>query len=169
MTAQRTIRYQDEHYTLIGQDARDTYIESQNSAQCVPLTDSGMVIFIVEPSPAFQRDILTLPGGVINLEEAHDIAANRELQEEIGYRAQQLDYLGEFRPWVKYLHMRVFMYLARHLTPSKRLGDEPYDIATELVPLSDFERLINSGRLHDSTVIAALFMARQFIARERAS
>ena len=40
-------------------------------------------------------------------------AANRELQEEIGYKAGRLDYLGELRPFSKYLAVRSFVYLAR--------------------------------------------------------
>ena len=60
-----------------------------------------------------------------------------ELQEEIGYRAGRLDYLGELWPWAKYLAVRSF--LARELTPSKLMGDEGYEVGVEQLPLAELE------------------------------
>jgi ADP-ribose diphosphatase len=154
-------------FQVMGLDGRATYVDGRLQAKCVPLTDTGMVIFIVEPSPAYGQDMIYLPGGGINPGESHEDAANRELQEEIGYKALRLNYLGELRPWSKFLRSSVHHYLARDLTPSKLAGDELYKITTQLVPLNDFERLITTGRLYDSTVIAALYMARHFLRREQ--
>lgn len=152
---------------VVGSGTGAPHIEYRNKAQCVALTDTGMVIFIVEPSPAYGEDVLYLPGGGIEQGESPQEAANRELQEEIGYKALRLTPLGELRPWVKYLHHSAFLYLARELTPSKLHGDEIHNITTELVPLNDFERVIAAGRLHDSTVIAALYLARDYIKQEQ--
>src|SRR5436309_2937554 len=81
--------------------------------------------------------------------------ANHELQEEAGYAAGRLDFLGELRPFSKYLTARSFVYLARALTPSHLQGDETYSIGVEQVPLGEFEALIAAGRLLDARVIAA--------------
>ncbi|PJF22279.1 MAG: ADP compounds hydrolase NudE [Phototrophicales bacterium] len=155
--------YQDSYFQLVGDESRAYFLRTHNGVLCVPLTDSGLVIFIVEPSPAMGVDILTLPGGGINPQEDLQTAANRELQEEIGYFANQLDYLGVVRPWIKYLDSAVHLYLARHLMPSKLHGDELHEIRTQLVPLADFQRLIERGELMDATTISALFLARQFL------
>ncbi len=160
------IYYDDIYWTLVGTPQRATHVITPDCAQCVPLTDSGLVIFILEPSPAYDQMVLTLPGGIIEPNEPPNVAANRELQEEIGYAALKLDFLGELRPWEKYMQNRTWFYLARQLTPSQLIGDEPHEIITELVPLNRFERLINSGRLHDSSVIAALYMARHLLQKE---
>jgi 8-oxo-dGTP pyrophosphatase MutT (NUDIX family) len=162
----KRVHYRDRYFTLFGDDERAHYLRTEDAAICVPLTDSGYVIFVVEPSPAFEEDVLVLPGGQVGQNEAHAAAANRELQEEIGYRALNLDFLGTLRPYSKYLATSQHLYLARHLVPSKLPGDELYDITSQLVPLDDFERLISTGRLQDSTVIAALYMARDFIRTE---
>lgn len=104
-----------------------------------------------------------MPGGSIEPMEAHEATAARELQEEIGYSPGRLDFLGELRPFSKYLTVRSFVYLARDLTPGRLKGDEDYTITCEQVPLASFERLIARGHLLDARVIAALYMARSFL------
>jgi ADP-ribose diphosphatase len=143
------------------------YVRAPNGVCAVPLTAADEVIFIHEPSPALGENVLYLPSG--RLEDGDlspEAAANRELQEEIGLKAARLDYLGKLFPWSKYLTAHLLIYLARSFTPSKLDGDEGYAISTEHVPLADVEGLITSGRLHDATIIAALSMARSFVAKE---
>jgi 8-oxo-dGTP pyrophosphatase MutT (NUDIX family) len=94
----------------------------------VPLTDQREVILTIEPSVAFGEPTLILPGGVAEPDEAHEQTALRELQEEIGFTAARLDFLGEMRPLSKYFTLQTFIYLARELTPSKLEGDEDYSI-----------------------------------------
>lgn len=163
------IYFQDHFFALVGDKERVQFVRTHNGTTCVPLTDSGMVIFVVEPSPAFGQDVLMLPGGKLDPGETLDECANRELQEEIGYKSLRMNYLGELHPWQKYLTLCAHIYLARDLVPSKLHGDEIYTISTYLAPLHDFERMIADGRLRDSTVIAALYMARHFLEQEEAA
>jgi ADP-ribose diphosphatase len=139
------------------------FVHTGDEVLIVPLTAEGNVILTVEPSAAFGQPTLILPGGEVEPDEPHTETANRELQEEIGYKAGQLDFLGELRPYSKYLTVRSFVYLARELTPSRLKGDEGCEISVEQVPLVEFERLIAAGCLLDARVIAALYMARSFL------
>lgn len=138
------------------------YVDSDHGVMCVPITPDGQVIFILEP-PAYLdgKQILFLPAGSVDEGEAPPESANRELREEIGFRAAQLDFLAILNPWVKYLNAHIHIYLARNLTPDKLEGDEGYNIHTETIPLSQIDDLITAGRLTDATVIAALFLARK--------
>jgi len=158
-----TIVYQGEYFS-IRHDGDSEFVHTGDEVLVVPLTEAGEVIVISEPAPAFGEHALLVPGGEVEPAEPHIETANRELQEEIGYKAGRLDFLGELRPFSKYLTVRSFVYLARDLAPSYLQGDEGYTIATERVVLAEFERLISAGRLRDARVIAALFMARQFVA-----
>ena len=98
----------------------DEYVASTgDEVLVVPLTDSGEVLLAVEPSPAFGVPVRVLPGGQVELDLTLAEVANKELQEEIGYRAGRLDFLGEQWPWAKYLAVRSHLFLARDLAPSK--------------------------------------------------
>ena len=133
----------------------------------VPLTDRDDVLFIIEPAVTDGTPVLWLPAGAMEPGEDPVDAANRELQEEIGYKAARLDLLSELRPLARHADWRVHAVLARELAPSRLPGDESHPIEVESVPLSQFERLIDAGRLLDATCIAAVFLARRFLANER--
>jgi 8-oxo-dGTP pyrophosphatase MutT (NUDIX family) len=73
--------------------------------------------------------VLILPGGQV------DLTATRELREETGFKANQLDFLGEVRPFSKYLSMRSFIYLARRSEFSPLPCNEKYEIGQQRVAL----------------------------------
>ncbi|GAB4574261.1 MAG: hypothetical protein Kow0077_19870 [Anaerolineae bacterium] len=142
-------------------------IKSGDEALLVPLTPEGEVIFTAEPSPALGQDVLILPGGEVDQGELSPETANRELQEEIGYRAERLDFIAALHPWSKYLTVTAYVYLARDLTPARLQGDEDYEIGVERIPLERFEHLIATGRLTDARIIAALYLTRRYLAWEQ--
>jgi ADP-ribose diphosphatase len=158
------LAYHGHWFSIVTTAAGEEVVQAADEALVVPLTAEGEVLLSLEPSAAFGESTLILPGGIVEASELPAAAANRELQEEIGFKAGRLDFLGELRPFSKYLTVRSFVYLARNLIQSKLAGDEDYEVGIERVPLSDFETLISNGHLHDARVIAALYMARASLA-----
>lgn len=138
-----------------------TYVRMDDGVLVVPLTADGDVFFIQEYSAAFDMPVLSVPAGIIEPGEDRADAANREMQEEIGYRADQMDYVGEVRMNAKYVEAKHYVYLARELSESKLQGDEQWEITTVRVPLEQVDDLISSGRLVDAMVIAAVYMAKR--------
>lgn len=159
------IKAQSDWFSIRTDATGDEYVASTgDEVLVVPLTEAGEVLLAVEPSPAFGAPVRLLPGGQVEPDLTLAEVANKELQEEIGYRAGRLDPLGELWPWAKYLAVRSHLFLARDLAPSKLAGDEGYEIGVEVMPLAGLEAWIADGRLHDGRTIAGLFLARTFLA-----
>lgn len=159
--------FQNRWYRIYQSETVDTsVIAMRNAVMIVPVFDDGRVLMTVEYSPAFNDWVLILSSGGIEAGEDPADTANRELQEETGFKAGQLDMLGRLCPFIKYLNQNLTIYLARDLQPSRLQGDEEYEIGLEYTTLDDFETLIASGRIQDCGVIAALYMARAFLSRE---
>lgn len=93
--------------------------------------------------------------------------ANKELQEEIGYRAGRLVYLGELWPWAKYLAVRSYLFPARDLAPSKLPGDEGYVVGVDAMPLAKLKTLIGDGCLRDGPEVAGLYSACGYLRIEK--
>lgn len=142
--------------------------EHGGGALIVPITASGEVLLVMEPAVASGVPVFWLPAGAVEPGESPVEAANRELQEEVGFKAGQLDLLAELHPLARHAEWSLYAVLARDLSPCRLPGDEPHEIRIEPVPLCRFEELVDAGRLHDSNCIAALFLARRFLERAEA-
>ena len=156
--------YRDRWMVCYENDQGISYVVMHDGTLAVPVTESGEALLITEDSPAYDERLLSLPGGMIDPGEQPADTINRELQEEIGLKAGRLDFLMAVRPFSKYMHLQLHLYLARDLVPSRLQGDEQWAIEVEQVPLSSVESLMASGRLRDSNVILALYLARRFLA-----
>jgi 8-oxo-dGTP pyrophosphatase MutT (NUDIX family) len=155
----------DPYFTLMADADGVGFIQCGDGVLVVPLTEDGQVLIAVERSAAFDREVLLLVGGEVEAGEPLEETANRELQEELGWRAERIDFLGELYPF-KYLTARQFVFLARELSPGRLPGDELYPVGTRRVPLADCVDLVWRGELHDAPTIAALCLAQAFLQEE---
>jgi 8-oxo-dGTP pyrophosphatase MutT (NUDIX family) len=140
-----------------------------NAAIIVPINSDGLAFVHTEPSPAYDSlRALYVPGGAVDDGEDPALCANREMQEEIGWKANRVDHLGTVDVNTKYVACRVHIYLGRELEPSQLQGDEGSDWIQPHRPiaLSEIESLLANGILRDSTTTLALLLARNFLARE---
>jgi ADP-ribose diphosphatase len=167
MTA-RDIIFQGKYFALLSDKVHGEMVQAGDEVLVVALTSQGEILLTREPSAAFDETVLILPGGQVEPGETHDLTANRELREETGYYASRLDFLGEIRPFSKYLSVRSFVFLARQLDYRPLPGDEKYEIGLQRVPLEDFESLLAGGQLSDARAIAGLCLARYFLSKHSA-
>ncbi len=107
-----------------------------------------------------------MPAGAVDPNEASADAANRELQEECGYKSKRLDFLGTISPLARHSNWKIDVFLGRELIRSELEGDESYEIEYERVPFSQVDEIILAGKIYDSNVIAALYLAKIFLAQE---
>lgn len=149
-----------------GEQVTYQIIEKEDTALIVPVDDKLNLILVKEFYNAINEYQLGLPKGRIEEGSNDKETANQELQEEIGYRAEKLDKLGVLTMSPGYLTQKTHVYLARYLIPSKLDGDEPEILEVVKHPFSDFEKLIDEGKLTESRMIAALYLAKRFVDNE---
>ena len=137
-------------------------IEKGQSALIVPIMDDQLIL-VREYFPAIDKYQLGLPKGRIEKEQDPKYTANKELQEEIGYKAEKIDSLGILTMSPGYIKHDTYIFLARELVESKLAGDEIEELEIVKYPFSQFEALIKRGEITEARMIAALFMARDFL------
>src|SRR5688500_8703673 len=68
----------------------------KGSAVIVPLFDDGTVALVRQYRHAAGKYLLEIPAGTLNAGEDPKLGAVRELEEEIGVRADQIEKIAEF-------------------------------------------------------------------------
>jgi ADP-ribose diphosphatase len=131
----------------------------------VPMLDDDTVLLIREYACGVHQYEITLPKGRLEPGEETLEAANRELKEEVGYGAHRLDPLAELTLAPGYMSHRTHIVLARDLYEERLEGDEPEEI--EVIPwkMDRIGELIGRHDCTEGRTLAALFMAREKMAR----
>ena len=139
-----------------------------DSVVIVPLLDAQTLLLIREYGAGSDRYELGLPKGIMEPGEDALAAANREIQEEIGYAARDLRLIHRVSLVPGYIGHHSLIVLARDLYPSRLPGDEPEPI--EVVPwrLDDLDALLAREDFDEARSIAALFITERFLAGEAA-
>jgi len=131
----------------------------------VPMLDTETVLLIREYAAGLHRYELGLPKGKIENGEGILAAANREIQEEVGYAAKQLDHIQSISLAPGYLSHTTHIILATELYEAREEGDEPEEI--EVVPwsLNKLDELFLRDDFSEARSIAALYMVRDRLRR----
>lgn len=129
----------------------------------VPMLDDNTVLLIREYAAGVERYELALPKGSIEANEPLLDAANREIQEEVGYAARQLEHIKSFSISPGYFSHMTHVVLAEDLYEQRLEGDEPE--AIEVVPwkLSELDSLLEEAECTEARSIAALYLVRDRI------
>ena len=105
--------------------------------------------------------LLEVPGGKLDGGEDPEECVRRELEEEIGMRAQDLIPLGSILTTPGFTDERIWLYLARGLSPvddgPKLEADEVMDLVR--LPLPDAVAMAVSGEIVDAKTVATLLRA----------
>ncbi len=141
-------------------------IDHPGAVVLVPLlageTDDGpQVLMLRQYRPALGHTILELPAGTREVDEPWLLCAQRELQEETGYRAALFESLGEVWAAPGLTNERMALFLATGLTADPLPMDVDEEIAVEVWPLGELAAMALDGRLEDAkSVVAILRTAR---------
>ncbi|HEY3172816.1 MAG TPA: NUDIX hydrolase [Thermoanaerobaculia bacterium] len=146
------------------------YVEhrtAKESVMIVALTDEGRLVLVDEMRPAVDARVICLPAGLVGDEgpEDRESAARRELSEETGYEASDLQLLGRGPGSAGMSSEIVNFYRARDVRSTGGRGDrEKKEIRVHVVPLAELVGWAHDreaeGILIDPKVWAGLYLSR---------
>lgn len=134
------------------------------AAVMVLAIDGDDLLMIREYAVGTERYELFCVKGLIDEGETPIDAANRELQEEIGYAAHDIQPLRTVYTSPGYMFSPLHIFVARNLVESKLTGDEPEPLTIVRIPLSRLNELIDSPKLGNSSLLVALMLLQKQLA-----
>lgn len=109
------------------------------------------------------RYSLEICAGRIEPGQTAEMAARRELEEEVGLRAASLTKLCEFNVAPGYCEERIYTYLATGLEESAQSLDDDEEIEVVRLPFAEALSLIRAREIDDAKSIITLLMAAPLI------
>lgn len=129
----------------------------KGAAAVLPVLPDGRVILVRQYRNALERETLELPAGCRDsLDEDTKLTAARELEEETGYRSDQISFLLSLRTTVAFCDEFVDVYLAENLVPGEQHLDDAESIDVEIYSLDEVCDMIYAGKMQDSKTVAAI-------------
>ena len=138
-------------------------VDHPGAVAVVAVDADGRASLVRQLRPAMGETVLEIPAGTRDVAgEDPAETARRELAEEAGLLAGRLRRLATVYNSPGYSNQRTIIYLATDLSPCEtgRSGTEEHWMTIEPVALAEVERLVDEGRLLDSTSLTGLLLAR---------
>lgn len=132
-------------------------LEHKGAAAIIPVDEDGKIILVRQYRGAIDDLLLEIPaGGRDSVDEDFALCAARELEEEIGYRAEEICHLVDYHPAAAYTSERIAIYYAENLIPSRQHLDENEFVQIERYTLDELVTMIADGDITDGKTIAGI-------------
>lgn len=139
-----------------GTQAHRELVENSGGVCVLALNPAGEVLLVRQYRYAMGKELLELPAGKLEKGEDPKAAAMRELEEETGYRCEELLDLGVFHPSVAYLREKMHMFAAVKTSLSVQHLDEGEFLSVETMPLEKLVKGVLSGEVEDGKTCLAV-------------
>ncbi|MBB2496877.1 ADP compounds hydrolase NudE [Aquipseudomonas ullengensis] len=131
----------------------------------VAMLDSEHAVLLEEYCGGTDDYQLSLPKGLVEPGEDVLEAANRELKEEAGFGARQLERIAELSLSPGYMSQKIQVVLARDLYEESLPGDEPEPLRVDKVNLRELSALVQHPQFTEGRALAALYLVRDLLSQ----
>ena len=149
--------YKDSMEFANGNHEEWDFIKHNGAAAVVPVLDDGRILMVSQFRNALDRKTLEIPAGKLDdPDEKGILCTARELEEETGYKSEQLEWLINIRTTVALCNEKIEIYVARKLKAGTQNLDENEYVNVKAYTVDELKEKIFSGEIEDSKTIASI-------------
>ena len=146
-----TVRYQERNFKW-------EIVEMGNAVVIMPFCSENKLLMISQYRYPVGTFLWEFPAGRAHESESLELCAQRELEEECGYRARHLQKLLTYYPSPGVITEVMHLYFARDLYEAREaLPDEDEIINVAPLPIDSIEDMIKRGEIVDAKTILAFY------------
>lgn len=146
-----------------GRTSTREIVEHPGAVAIVALNEKNEVLMVRQYRKAAEEALLEIPAGKLEKGEEADISAERELMEETGYFAKNLQHIVSFYTSPGFSCEFMHLYLARELQKKKLKADDDEYIAIESYPLEEAVKKVFDGKIKDAKTILGLLLVNDIL------
>lgn len=150
--------YEDKVKTSTGTIMHYTWYKSSNVAVIIPFVTENTLIMIRQYRYPLRKVLLEFPAGHIEYNEDPEKTAKRELVEETGYIANEIERVYTYHPSVSKSRQLVHVFRAKDLVRVKSKHDRTEDIReVKILSVEQLKHMIKNRKVESAgTLIAYL-------------
>lgn len=149
--------YKDHMEFANGNTADWDYIHHDGAAAVVPVLDDGRILMVSQYRNALERYTLEIPAGKLDDPNEPGLeCSRRELEEETGYKSENLEWLITLRTTVAFCNEKIEIYVAKDLISTHQHLDEDEYVDVKAYTLAELKEMIFTGKIEDSKTVAAI-------------
>ena len=139
------------------------WIEHPGAVCCIPILPDGKIGLIKQYRYAVKEQMIEIPAGKLDQNESPEKCAQRELEEEIGYRASKLTFLANIHPAIGFTDEKMWLYLAENLVKTKQSLDDDEFLVLFPTKLEEAVEMVWRGEITDVKTIIGILWAQRII------
>lgn len=141
-----------------GTEVRLECIKHPGAATIVPFLSKDEIILIRQYRPVVDKYIWEIPAGTLKRGENPIRCAKRELEEEIGYKANSIEYLAHIYTTPGFTNECIHIYKATRLSKVRTKPESDEILSVRNFTISKIRQMFKEKRIIDAKTIAGLAM-----------
>lgn len=144
-----------------GDPARRDVVVTHGATAVVAVDEAGRVAMVRQYRVPCEREMLEIPAGKLEPDEEPVGGALRELREETGCIASEMQLLTVMQPSVAFLKEAIHIFLASGLVPGESSLDPDEFLTAEFLPMDVLLEAVYRGEIQDAKTIVGLLLAKE--------
>lgn len=144
-----------------GKQVHWDFVKHKGASAVIAIDEDDKIIMVRQYRNAIDRMSLEIPAGGIQIGEDPKVTALRELEEETGYQAKEIEHLMDVLTAVGFTNETLYLYVAKGLIKTEQHLDEDEFVTIERYGLEELIAMIMNGTIQDAKTIAGIFAYRE--------
>lgn len=133
-----------------GKLSQREYVKHRGGACILAVDDDDSVYLVRQYRYPYGAVIAEIPAGKLESGEEPAVTAARELEEEVGVKAEHILPYGVLYPTPGYTNERIYVFLATELKKSRTHFDDEEFINVVKMPFAELLEKVIRGEIHDA-------------------
>lgn len=147
-----------------GKTSNREIVKHPGAVAVIAMTKDKKIILVEQFRKALERSIIEIPAGKIEIGEAPEITALRELEEETGYTTDNLQYIQSFSTSPGFADEIIHLYFADNIVKMEQPVGLDEDEFVELlhVSLTEMEEMVKKQQIYDAKTAFAYIWLKDY-------
>jgi ADP-ribose pyrophosphatase len=139
-----------------GKTSKRELVYHPGAVAVIALTKEGRMLMVRQFRKPLERSIVEVPAGKLEKGENPEECARRELEEETGYRSENMSHVASFYTSPGFSDELIHLYFTDELTEGQQNTDDDEFVELMAVTLEEALELVRQKEIYDAKTVYAV-------------